>query len=55
MSGEEQKLLLKSDIFRPTICKSCGGVMVYKGLGEYQCEECGQMDYDDYGKGRNYL
>ena len=29
--------------------------MVYKGLGEYQCEECGQMDYDDYGKVRNYL
>ena len=29
--------------------------MVYKGRGEYQCEECGQMDYDDYGKVRNYL
>ena len=29
--------------------------MVFKGLGEYRCEKCGFMDYDDYGKARNYV
>ena len=40
---------------RPTICNECGGVMIFKGVGEYQCEECGRLEYDDYGKVRNYL
>lgn len=40
---------------RPTYCKKCKGVMVYKGLGEYQCEDCEETEYDDYGKVRNYL
>lgn len=39
----------------PYECKQCGGVMVYKGVGEYQCEECGFEDYDDYGKVRLYI
>lgn len=29
--------------------------MVFKGLGEYQCEKCGFLEYDDYGKARNYV
>lgn len=44
-----------SDYNRPLKCKECGGVMVFKGCGEYQCEECRNRDYDDYGKVRNYL
>lgn len=40
---------------RPIICKQCGGVMVFKGVGEYRCEDCGYLDYDDYGKVRNYI
>ncbi|MDD3369422.1 MAG: hypothetical protein PHP50_11160 [Lachnospiraceae bacterium] len=40
---------------RPSTCKECGGVMVFKGVGEYQCEDCGALDYDDYGKVRNYI
>lgn len=40
---------------RPTFCKECGGVMIFKGVGEYQCEDCGYLDYDDYGKVRNYI
>ena len=29
--------------------------MVFKGVGEYKCEDCGYLDYDDYGKVRNYI
>ena len=39
----------------PTYCAKCGGVMVFKGVGEYKCEDCGYLDYDDYGKARNYI
>ncbi len=40
---------------RPTYCEECGGVMVFKGVGEYKCEKCGALAYDDYGKARNYI
>lgn len=39
----------------PTYCSKCGGVMIFKGVGEYQCEDCGSLEYDDYGKARNYI
>ncbi len=39
----------------PRVCKSCGGVMIFKGVGEYHCEDCGEVDYDDYGKVRLYI
>lgn len=39
----------------PCKCAECGGVMVFKGVGEYRCEDCGAVDYDDYGKVRLYL
>ncbi len=55
MAEKILKRLLPSEIHMPTLCKQCGGVMIYKGLGEYECEECGLLDYDDYGKVRNYL
>ena len=29
--------------------------MVYQGVGEYKCEKCGYVDYDDYGKVRGYI
>lgn len=45
-----------TDVYnRPAQCKECGGIMVYKGVGEYKCEDCGFLDYDDYGKVRNYI
>ena len=50
-----KKPLLLKEVERPTFCKKCSGVMVYKGLGEYRCEDCGEVEYDDYGKVRNYL
>lgn len=52
---DKLKMLKIDDFHRPTECKSCGGIMVYRGVGEYMCEDCGEMDYDDYGKVRNYL
>lgn len=61
MSREERIEMLKKEFTeintynRPTYCSGCGGVMVYRGLGEYQCEKCGLLDYDDYGKVRNYV
>lgn len=39
----------------PRVCGSCGGVMVFKGVGEYHCEDCGEVAYDDYGKVRLYI
>lgn len=39
----------------PYTCKKCSGVMVYQGVGEYKCEDCGYLDYDDYGKVRSYI
>ena len=61
MSREERIEMLRKEFSeintynRPTYCSECGGVMVFKGLGEYQCEKCGFLEYDDYGKVRNYL
>lgn len=44
------------DIYNvPRNCKQCGGIMVYQGVGEYQCEACKFVDWDDYGKARNYI
>lgn len=39
----------------PRVCSECGGVMVFKGVGEYSCENCSYVDYDDYGKVRLYI
>lgn len=45
-----------TDIYeRLYMCDECQGAMVYKGVGEYQCERCGKLAYDDYGKVRNYI
>jgi len=39
----------------PNTCPECGGDVVYKGIGEYQCEQCKAVIYDDYGKVRRYV
>lgn len=49
------KRLSLDEYHRPTVCSQCNGIMVYKGIGEYQCEDCKALAYDDYGKVRNYL
>lgn len=49
-------LLNKEDMYhRPLVCEKCGGVMVFKGVGEYHCEDCKFVAYDDYGKARLYI
>lgn len=40
---------------RPYICDNCGGLMEFRGCGEYECEDCHTKGYDDYGKVRNYI
>lgn len=47
--------LLMGDYHRPIHCPDCGGVMVFKGVGEYECEDCGRKELDDYGKVRGYV
>ena len=47
--------LLEEQYHIPRVCKKCGGVMIFKGVGEYHCEDCGAVDYDDYGKVRMYI
>lgn len=39
----------------PKVCTKCGGIMIFKGVGEYHCEDCGEIAYDDYGKARLYI
>ena len=39
----------------PRLCEKCGGIMIFKGVGEYRCEDCDALAYDDYGKVRCYL
>ena len=50
-----ERLLMPDTYNIPYTCEKCGGVMVFKGLGEYQCEDCGELAYDDYGKVRAYI
>lgn len=53
---EHLKNFMELDIYnRPQECPECGGVMVFRGCGEYRCEKCRYVDYDDYGKVRNYV
>lgn len=49
------RLLLDDQYNIPRTCKKCGGVLVFKGVGEYRCEDCGELEYDDYGKVRMYI
>lgn len=53
--NEKRRRVALNGFLRPTICKACGGILIYKGLGEYQCEDCNACEYDDYGKVRSYL
>lgn len=52
---DERELVEMDEYHRPKFCAACGGIMVFKGVGEYQCEDCKALDYDDYGKARLYI
>lgn len=51
----ENRIHLEDQYHIPRVCKECGGVLVFKGVGEYRCEDCGALEYDDYGKVRLYI
>ena len=36
-------------------CSECGSEMKYRGLGEFICQECGNVVLNDYGRVRAYL
>lgn len=41
---------------RPRSCTSCNSMnLSYNGLGEYKCDSCGTIIFDDYGLVRNYV
>lgn len=46
---------LENTLHRPINCEECEGLMIFKGVGEYECEKCGFIAYDDYGKTRLFL
>jgi tRNA(Ile2) C34 agmatinyltransferase TiaS len=50
-----EKLTALLEINRPAVCAGCGGIMVFQGLGQYRCEKCGSVEYDDYGKVREFI
>lgn len=40
----------------PMHCDKCGSrKLKYNGVGEYECENCAFLMYDDYGRVRNYI
>ncbi|MCR5357346.1 MAG: hypothetical protein K6E63_08065 [Lachnospiraceae bacterium] len=39
----------------PVRCTECEGQLKYRGLGQYVCTDCGNIEMDDYGKVRYYL
>lgn len=49
-------MLFEENIFtKPITCELCQGNMIFKGIGEYRCEDCRHLEYDDYGKVRTYI
>lgn len=47
------KKLMNEDL--PINCSACGGKMIFQGIGSYICEKCASIEYDNYGKVRNYI
>ena len=46
-----EKLLLTN---KPTKCE-CGGKLFHIGGGKYECEKCGNLVLDDFGKVKQFL
>lgn len=52
----EQKVRLLDPYHSPIRCEACGGTaLTFMGVGEYRCNRCKALQYDDYGKARNYI
>lgn len=48
-------LIHEETIKKPQICSKCEGNLKYSGVGEYVCVTCGNVEFDDYGKVRNFI
>lgn len=59
MNEEDRKnhnpFLNIDELHAPRDCSKCGGRLKYQGVGEYVCEDCGNVEFDDYGKVRAYI
>lgn len=49
----EKEILLLDN--RPVRCRECGGRLQYISGGKYECEKCGNVEKDDFGKVKDYL
>ena len=47
-----EKIILESS---PVKCDDCDGKVYYRGCGEFECESCGRLQYDYFGKVKKYL
>lgn len=56
MLSEGLDRIAYTNLNQPVKCEECGSTDIkYNGIGEYQCNSCGFLMYDDYGKVRNYI
>ena len=44
----ERKLIIDEDKLQQ--CPECGGNYSFLGQGKYACENCGKVEYNDFGK-----
>lgn len=40
---------------KPSACTKCHGELQYIGHGQYKCDTCGNIEYDDFGKVYKYI
>ncbi len=55
MGIDMEERIIINQYNKPIACKKCNGRMIFKGVGEYECEECKEIAFDDYGIVRNYV
>lgn len=52
----DERIFYSRFLHAPKECDKCGSVEIkYTGVGEYECENCRNVMYDDFGRVRNYL
>ena len=55
MESEKKKPVKFNLEGKPVRCSKCGGNLKYISHGEYECEICGNIERDDFGKVRKYV
>ncbi len=49
---ELERLMIES---KPTYCSHCGERVYYIAGGKYSCKTCGNLNFDAYGKVKNFI